>query len=904
MGTLVDVEQVLAIAFTELLQGKPPPNLPRPRRTSRDQSPSSFAAEQATDTVDYIQTRPALEQVQWCLGKVRDLIERYNHEIKLVATTAAYTGHANATFHSGVANSQFDSNIQDFLLHTFSGYHKPEEAHTAASKSAAQRLQRTSSTPDVIRRQGSSVSGPRSRNPSRPGTAGSGWHSNPGSPQGRRATTSSSSSPRSRRDQFGRARVSPGPASKFDRTPEPLVEVRSTRPSTEFPSTSFSQRFSGELEDDAFILEPGSPCTPEPEAPISSLPTSPASTVDKQAVKQHLLHSGANPFLAQRRAGIGARSNTISAQQARTIRSNFKDRKRGPSPMAAPQRITTLPEAPASISFPAPELSMHRQLSLQDLTKLAGMSKQSQQNYVESYMAMLKEMNTSSGSGAVLPLPNSAMLALLGESHLWSLDVLKLESVSNFRPLVYLGMKHLSDKGLIDRLHIPAECFCRYFMLIEDNYIPFPRVYYHNNTHGADVMHNVSIMLDDLPFFSDLQVLAVLLAAAAHDVCHPGFSNAFLAKTADPLAILYNDNSILENYHISQTFKLMTEHPEANFLQHLSAKEQEEVRKLMILVVLGTDMQKHAIHLAEFKAYIATCAEEVKRSIDIDSPPCLALETATQQEQSMVLSYMLHLADLSACAKPWPLCKAWSMRVLEEFFLEGDQELAKGLPLGPLNDRKGTSIPQSQSGFIAFVCRPIWQEWSTFIEGSEQLPMLKNLETNLYIWDTLKAAEKAQEEEAKVVADATSKLDTSGPTMTGETPSVGSYSRSSSDQSITAPLGPVFVALERKPSNTSIPTKSRAMTAAKASHSGSFRERRNGSMTIRVEGQSMMPQPKGGPGHATSQKSVGTRRRLVRSPKLGMELALGYTTCDLVTMINYFTFEYFICAHVHVALCA
>jgi calcium/calmodulin-dependent 3',5'-cyclic nucleotide phosphodiesterase len=48
---------------------------------------------------------------------------------------------------------------------------------------------------------------------------------------------------------------------------------------------------------------------------------------------------------------------------------------------------------------------------------------------------------------------------------------------------------------------------------------------YHNATHAADVTQNVGVMLaaDDLPSkLSKLEVLAMLLAAAVHDVNHPG----------------------------------------------------------------------------------------------------------------------------------------------------------------------------------------------------------------------------------------------------------------------------------------------------------------------------------------------------------------------------------------------
>lgn len=50
-----------------------------------------------------------------------------------------------------------------------------------------------------------------------------------------------------------------------------------------------------------------------------------------------------------------------------------------------------------------------------------------------------------------------------------------------------------------------------------------------------------------------------ILAAVAHDVGHPGKTNAFLQNSYHPLSIIYNDASILENFHTSLLFRIMSE---------------------------------------------------------------------------------------------------------------------------------------------------------------------------------------------------------------------------------------------------------------------------------------------------------------------------------------------------------
>ena len=57
--------------------------------------------------------------------------------------------------------------------------------------------------------------------------------------------------------------------------------------------------------------------------------------------------------------------------------------------------------------------------------------------------------------------------------------------------------------------------------------------------------------------FTGLETMAALVAAAIHDVGHPGRTNQFLVNTNHELALLYNDNSVLENHHLAITFKVM-----------------------------------------------------------------------------------------------------------------------------------------------------------------------------------------------------------------------------------------------------------------------------------------------------------------------------------------------------------
>ena len=76
---------------------------------------------------------------------------------------------------------------------------------------------------------------------------------------------------------------------------------------------------------------------------------------------------------------------------------------------------------------------------------------------------------------------------------------------------------------------------------------------YHGALHGADVLQSAhALLIQNEAFDGSLNedtILVVLVAALAHDVGHPGLTNAFLVETQHELAVRYNDHSPLENMH-------------------------------------------------------------------------------------------------------------------------------------------------------------------------------------------------------------------------------------------------------------------------------------------------------------------------------------------------------------------
>ena len=68
---------------------------------------------------------------------------------------------------------------------------------------------------------------------------------------------------------------------------------------------------------------------------------------------------------------------------------------------------------------------------------------------------------------------------------------------------------------------------------------------------------------------------------------------------------MYNDESVLENHHLAVAFKIM-QSPDCDILSSLSSKQRISLRKMMIDMVLATDMSKHMSLLADLKTMVET----------------------------------------------------------------------------------------------------------------------------------------------------------------------------------------------------------------------------------------------------------------------------------------------------------
>ncbi|XP_030630513.1 calcium/calmodulin-dependent 3',5'-cyclic nucleotide phosphodiesterase 1A [Chanos chanos] len=279
------------------------------------------------------------------------------------------------------------------------------------------------------------------------------------------------------------------------------------------------------------------------------------------------------------------------------------------------------------------------------------------------------------------------VIAVLKNVDKWSFDVFALNEASGDHALKFIFYELLTRYDLISRFKIPISALVSFVEALEVGYSKHKNPY-HNLMHAADVTQTVHYLLlktGMVHWLTELEIFAMIFAAAVHDYEHTGTTNNFHIQTRSDTAILYNDRSVLESHHVSAAYRLLQDDDEMNILYNLSKDDWRELRALVVEMVLATDMSCHFQQVKAMKNFL-----QQPEGID----------------KSKALSLLLHTADISHPAKNWDLHHRWTMSLLEEFFRQGDKEAELGLPFSPLCDRKSTMVAQSQIGFIDFIVVP------------------------------------------------------------------------------------------------------------------------------------------------------------------------------------------------------
>lgn len=129
-----------------------------------------------------------------------------------------------------------------------------------------------------------------------------------------------------------------------------------------------------------------------------------------------------------------------------------------------------------------------------------------------------------------------------------------------------------------------------------------------------------------------------------------------MVATGHPLAVLYNDTSVMESHHASASWSVLLR-PENDFLCCLRPEERGEFRSSFLSAILHTDMSMHMKGVMEFEGSI-----KAKRAHGA------WFQQGSKEDRKLLLDMACHVSDLGNPAKPAHLAREWTRRVVEEFW--------------------------------------------------------------------------------------------------------------------------------------------------------------------------------------------------------------------------------------------
>ncbi|EGZ10706.1 hypothetical protein PHYSODRAFT_520491 [Phytophthora sojae] len=323
----------------------------------------------------------------------------------------------------------------------------------------------------------------------------------------------------------------------------------------------------------------------------------------------------------------------------------------------------------------------------------------------------------------------------------WSVDTFEYVScalvaqMTNNKPITFITYIAFEQHNLFELCSVNKSTLANFLHFLDIGYHRNP---YHNNCHAADVVSSVEYLISvmDNGYLQDLltyqEVFAAIVAAAIHDFRHPGKNNNFMIKSGSDLAIEFSDSSVLERMHLAEAF-VLTKDPLFNIFVGLSPGQYSEVRKAIVEMVLSTDLTVHLQLVGSLKTALIS-----QEDSEVEHSPML------------LMKIVIKCADLGHSSKALKLHARWSDLIIEEFFLQGDDEHTLGMDISPFMNRNSENSARNQVGFFEFIILPFFEVVAEAVFRPEFKTILDQAHQNYKLW---KKADNMQINSIKDILD-------------------------------------------------------------------------------------------------------------------------------------------------------
>lgn len=232
---------------------------------------------------------------------------------------------------------------------------------------------------------------------------------------------------------------------------------------------------------------------------------------------------------------------------------------------------------------------------------------------------------------------------------------------------------------------------------------------YHNFYHAVDVLQATMFIMKAInieKMLRPIDIFALLISAYCHDVGHPGCNNFFLTNQGSVLSKIYNDRSVLENYHLMLLYSTL-DRDECNIFSGFTFSERRELKGFITESILATDMAHHQEWIDKLHCRLNSCKSTTVFSLN------------NTKDRSVLGCCILKCADLNNVARPYPIHETWVACLMKEYLDQGKVENEMGLPVHPFGDANSFDQADSQIYFSQNLAGPFFVQFCTFFPNGK-----------------------------------------------------------------------------------------------------------------------------------------------------------------------------------------
>ncbi|KAG7355294.1 adenylate and guanylate cyclase catalytic domain containing protein [Nitzschia inconspicua] len=158
-----------------------------------------------------------------------------------------------------------------------------------------------------------------------------------------------------------------------------------------------------------------------------------------------------------------------------------------------------------------------------------------------------------------------------------------------------------------------------------------------------------------------LTKFAIVFSALIHDLDHAGVSNGQLVKEDDPIAVIYEGLSPMEQHSFTLAFELLMEdnYTKLRSALYSSQEEFDRFRQLCINCVIATDV---------FDKDLKTFREDRWKKAFAEDSSSLSEEEAWHCKATITIEYIIQASDVAHTMQHWHVYQRWNQRLFQEMY--------------------------------------------------------------------------------------------------------------------------------------------------------------------------------------------------------------------------------------------